>query len=91
MYQPVGANLLRVHVLTPKKARYKTSPTNMHQLVGANLLRALTCIFIKKILIKFFNKFSRLNFCLAQSKHSFIGTKLALKPLLPFKLNNNIY
>ncbi|PKH93342.1 hypothetical protein CXF76_01720 [Pseudoalteromonas sp. 78C3] len=55
----------------------------MHQLVGANLLRALIYIFIKKILIKFFNKFSRLNFCLAQSKHGFIGTKLALKPLLP--------
>ncbi len=55
----------------------------MYQLVGANLLRALIYIFIKKILIKVFNKFSRLNFCLAQSKHGFIGTKLALKPLLP--------
>ena len=40
MYPPVGANLLRAHVLTPKKARYKTSPTNMHQLVAANLFRA---------------------------------------------------
>ena len=40
MNQPVGANLFRAHVLTPKKARYKTSPTNMCQQVGANLFRA---------------------------------------------------